>query len=244
MVDCYEIRVMPSQHRDEIKGENGPPFVLLRSNRELLASTSSLTESVLSSELTQATECWSVPSETVHENNPPQIVNVTRQPLQPITLPYAQLCFDPDRKTLVTLMEISLGGSGRRSKRLRILDAQTVRIDREDRLSMQIAAASSKSGTNSTNSSRWAEEEKVDDPILILGARNSWLEETDLDLYLLHDSDEAWRSESRRGCADALRKFLSSACSCSVLVFRRESSWESTKEPFSKIGYAMLDNEI
>jgi hypothetical protein len=219
------------------KPENGPSFILM-TGQTTLASSSSLTDSEISSRQTESTESSSKGSYT-EPTKPPRIIKVAN-PLVPTTLPYAQLCFDPETKTLVTLMEINLAGNGRRSKRLRIVDPQ----DEKEPESMVPMAPLSNAGTESTVSSRSNGDEipKYDEPIILSSeTQEVWLEETDLlDLYLLHDFDDPWDVEVRGGCADTLRKLVTA--SRSLIVFKqRDSRWETTREPFSGIGYTVLE---
>ena len=226
--------------------DNRPPLVLLGGAEILSTCASSITESEVSSQPTQFTECSSLWSHKYPvPREPPQVIKVApRQPLVPTTLPYAQLCFDPEKKTLVTLMEINLGGDGRRSKRLRIIDSNGApHLECQENPSWLMASSSStftESTVSSTRSNVHAEETK-EEPMFLQD--DVWFEETDLDLYLLHDFEaDPWRADPRRGCTDALKKML--LASRSFLVFRHRHHQDFAKESSFRINYQMMDNEM
>jgi hypothetical protein len=217
------------------KLKNGPAFIWM-SGRETLASSSSLTDSQVTTDSTDSSSSiWSY-----SQPKPPKMIKVSN-PLEPISLPYAQLCFDPESKTLVTLMEINLAGNSRRSKRLRIIDP----LEQENFPSGTLQMTCD-SGTESTVSTRSIDPDeelnKYDDPIVLSSqSQEVWLEETDLDLYLLHECEDPWEVEARGGCAETLKKIL--IASRSLIVFKqRDSRWEPARESFSGIGYSMLED--
>jgi hypothetical protein len=227
--------------------DDGPPLVLLGGGENLSICASSITESEVSSQPTQSTDCFSLWSHKYPvPREPPQVIKVApRQPRVPTTLPYAQLCFDPEKKTLVTLMEINLGGNGRRSKRLRILDSNGApHLERQDNPSLLMensSSASTESTVSSARSNAHAEESK-EEPMFLL-QDDEWFEETDLDLYLLHDFEaDPWRADPRGGCTEALKKML--MASRSFLVFRHRHPHHFAKESSFRINYQMLDNEM
>jgi hypothetical protein len=214
--------------------------------RELASSASSLTESEISSQITESTECSSLWSYSDATGSPPKVIKISdsRSALESTTFPYAQLCFDPERKILVTLMEICLSGNGQRSKRLRIIDPRTNSAPPEETPSSLMIGSLSTSGTETTLSTCVdASPVKAEEPIFVLGTQGAWLEETDPDLYLLHECEDPWCADSKSGCTKTLRKLI--VASRSFLVFSiwpRERSWEApSNEAF--IGYKMLDNE-
>jgi hypothetical protein len=226
--------LMPMQSKD------GPTFIYMKGTYTM-ACSSSLTGSEVSSEATaKSTECssslWSY-----SESKPPKIIKVSN-PLEPTSLPYAQLCFDPETKALVTLMEINLAGNGRHSKRLRIIDPQEENGAPIPATFQMIS--SSNSGTTSTVSTRsngpGDEIIKYDETIVLSSySEEVWLEETDLDLYLLHDCEDPWEAHGRGGCTETLKKLL--IASRSLIVFKqRDSQWVPSRESLTRIGYAML----
>jgi hypothetical protein len=222
------------------------PVFIMSTRPETFMSSSTLTGSEMSASVsTEVTDCsssiWSY-----SDPKPPKLINVA---VESTSLPYAQLCFDPESKTLVTLMEINLGGIGRRSKRLRIVDPKE-HYDEEPPAPKGAdttpTAYSTTSGTVSADSRSeyHFEESTYSDPIVLsCFGQGTWLEETDLDLYLLHDCGDPWdMTENRKGCSEALKKVMSA--SRSLIVFRQRDStrWETTqREQFTGIGYTMLD---
>lgn len=218
------------------------------------------------------------------EPKPPKLINVA---VESTSLPYAQLCFDKDTKTLAAIMEINLGGLGGRGRsRLRIVEPdEEQRQEEEDRYdpttpyeNMLLPSGYSNTGSTvssggSTATSTWhhagRQELRVgaheressgtcSEPIVLscFGPNNSWLEETDLDLYLLHDiSSDAWdttNGANRQGCADALKRLLVASRSLIVHSRRRSLFWESPppqvgarqqhQNYITGIGYTVLDD--
>jgi hypothetical protein len=252
--------------------DDGRPLLLLGGGDIISTCASSITHSEMSSQPTQSTDwssLWSHkdPVPLLPRREPPQVIKVTpRQPRFPTTLPYAQLCFDPEKNTLVTLMEINLGGNGRRSKRLRILDSNeaspestpahclegataTATAAGRENPSLFMASYSSASTTTSTEStgsstrSNGHAEEKEQEPNF-LSQDDIWLEETDLDLYLLHDFEvDPWNADPRGGCTEALKKMLLASRSFLVFRHRHHHQQDYSKESSFRINYQMLDNE-
>jgi hypothetical protein len=224
-----------------MKSKDGPTFIFMKGT-DTMACSSSLTGSEVSSEATaESTECssslWSYA-----ESKPPKIIKVSN-PLERTSLPYAQLCFDPETKALVTLMEINLAGNGRHSKRLRIIDPQEENGAPVLPTTLQMIS-SSNSGTASTVSTRsngpGDEILKYDEPIVLSSySEEVWLEETDLGLYLLHECEDPWEAHGRGGCKQTLKNlFIASRL---LIVFKkRDSQWEPSRESLTRIEYAML----
>jgi hypothetical protein len=176
--------------------------------------------------------------------------------------PYAQLCFDPEQNTLVTLMEVHLASAdGRQSKRLCIVDPEG-KSQAKGWLSDP-----NTSGTDCTASDcseddllRFGDAEfpvaqnavepegppvrRFDESIVYSTtiSPETLSEEVDVGLYLLHECQDPWNmaDRSQGGCTEALKKLLVVSRS-SLKVFKSRSEHEySTQEPFSAIGYAFL----
>ena len=215
--------------------KKGPAFIWVP-GPDTLASSSSLTDSQVTTTDSSSSSMWSF-----SQPKPPKSIKVTNS-VEPISFPYAQLCFDPETKTLVTLMEINLAGNCRRSERLRIIDP----IEQEANLpsdmpEIQRSCPSGSESTVNTFLDLTYEETKYDDPIILSElSQEPWLEDQNLDLYLLHESSDPWEFQARGGCAEKLKKILTA--SRSLVVFKpRDSHWEPTQEPFSGIEYAFLE---
>lgn len=245
-------------------GKKGPSsYVLVGRSEEAMTSASSITASgsftlktdatrslgssgkgSTVSSITNDAELHDINKEKKHQC-PPKIVNMSNTPAKPTCLPYAQLCFDADRNTLVTLMEINLSSqTGRQSKRLRI-----VHEDGRD------SAEFPKTATCLTDHPEKAVEETEDTTFSFQeGSEPSeetfdhWFEESDLlDLYLLHDSQDPWvmTDHARVGCAETLRKLLGASKS---FVASRSRALSDPGAPgnckagskFDTIGYSFL----
>lgn len=184
---------------------------------------------------------------------PPEVVEVkcrrTRQRRKKtLQSSYAQLCFDPDRKTLVTMLEIDIV-SGRKTRHSRLpLDAPSLEDyfpwlhnDKKeekdpDGIPGLTSSFSCSSGTSSVISG--LTETKLDpiaavpahdgqdaynEPIVLSG----WMMDTDsmsdeeADIYwLLHDGEDVW-VKMDDGCSKAVRKMFS--C-CGQWKLKRSSS--------------------
>ena len=199
-------------------------------------------ESHISSFWASSTEpsLWSCLDPT---GSPPKVIDVSNpcKHQGPNSIPYAQLCFDPETKSLVTLMEIDLSGHGPGKSRKRIfLDHPSdIALIPDDSPEVR-ASPSSSSTTDSTLSTQWSTGDT--DPMILLGTQEVWLEETDLDLYLLHECGDPWRSEAKGRCTDGLKKLIH-AYRARIVSRSRDASWEVPKQPFLRIGYKFLDSE-
>lgn len=239
-------------------------YVLVSNNDDGdgLTTSSSLTVSEVSTPITKSTDgssmsSWSIPDEEMQgRRQPPKVIKV-ENPMEPTCQPYAQLCFDPESKTLVTLMEIHLAcETGGRTKRLGVVHPypQDELAGREDKPCEEHKEELREEGGTGRRiewdvHQRHGLTERFDEPIVLsTEARedNSWFE-TELDLYLLHDCDDGWEMSdpARGGCAEALRKFL--AASKSLSIFKASnavddySKWQqASSEPFTGIGYTFL----
>jgi hypothetical protein len=277
MADRHPFRMPFSSNNKNNEPAGRPPLVLLGGRDSISTCASSMTESELSSQPTHVTNCSSLASHTKYPvpppREPPQVIKVAAprpQQQQPLaaptttTLPYAQLCFCPEKKTLVTLMEINLGGNnGRRSKRLGILDSNNttaphfLQCQENDPSSWLMTSSSSRTCTESTvtvSSTRsnhnhmvqhhhHAPEETKEEPMFLHD--DVWLEETDLDMYLLHDFEaDPWRADPRGGCSEALKKMLLASRSFLVFRHRHHHHQDFSKESSFRINYHMMDNEM
>jgi hypothetical protein len=79
-----------------------------------------------------------------------------------------------------------------------------------------------------------------DEPIIFshhgptISGSQLWLEEGDLNLYLLHDSGDAWHSNTRKSCTETLKKLLTLR-SCISLGSLRQMG-DAPKRKFASIG--------
>ena len=242
-------------------------FIFLTSEGEIHNSNSSLTASDVSHNPSDASFGSFCPI-PFHEGNPKERndgaeMSIGDQ-LEPTCFPYAQLCFDPESKTLVTLMEVNMKSAtgGRQSKRIRMVEAnynmeETKREAHKD---------PNTSGTDSTVSLYWEDDrfgivdivdakasmmrERYNEPIVFSTepSQSTWFEEAELDLYLLHDCQDPWEMDGKAqcSCSEALKKLL--LASKSLVVFRPRrfdhdlaSHWNQvSQESFSGIGYSFL----
>ena len=270
-------------------------------------------------------------SSTSKTTRPPKIIDISNptKHQEPTSVPYAQLCFDPINKTLVTLMEIDLptssspgssgynhrdhnegeGGKGKDKKnKKKQLNKKRIYLDQyypsnETSLLPKVvigseekvvniaddyfihpklmpspssgSGCSSSTATDSTLSSRWGSSEHDNTTTqlagsssvpIVLSSTEVWLEETELDLYLLHEcchhhydhDDPYWRysssEEEKAGssCTDSLRKLIHAyrariVSTTKNVVTNRDANnnayWEAAqKQPFLGIGYNVLDH--
>ena len=223
------------------------PVILVGSNDHYSsASTFTVSESDFSSQWAESTDCSSIYSYSDPTGSPPKVIKVSKtchDQFQPTSLPYAQLCFDPERKTMVTMMEIDFSGPRKQSNRLTELDAiLPTGLGPVDfpLLRCDPSSATCAESTISTHleSIRGT---KINEPMILLGTQGMWLEESELDRYLLHDAEDPWQAESKRGCTESLRKLLQ-AYRARLVSRQRANSWEQPREPFLGIGYKVLDN--
>jgi hypothetical protein len=245
--------------------EEGPIILVGGGDQCSASSTFTLSESEFSSEwpdtVTESSSVWSYGDSTHGSWSLPKVIKVSRNSStrkragMPTSLPYAQLCFDPELKTMVTLMEIDFASSPhkmKKSKRVSHLDGQPSILKSRTPVDDVPALLSAPSGTDSTLSTRSGSvltlspsEERDQEPMILLGTHDhEWLEEADLDLYLLHD-DACDDTESSHGrCTDSLRRFFLVAYRDRRVARQRANSCEQLREPFGGIGYRILSNEI
>ena len=174
--------------------------------------------------------------------------NSDRQGVQRAPRPYAQLCFDPASKSLVTLMELDCTDNDPASKSWGSLEEQAHSrplIDgAETRSNLSSMLGFSDYATGIDSSTHWdsSSESTKKESVVLLGTQELWLEETDVDLYLLHECDDPWNGESKRCCTDGIRNFVR-AYRAKVISRCKEGCWETAKEPFFGIGYRVLNND-
>ena len=183
-------------------------------------------------------------------------------PFLPTSLPYAQLVYDPGRKSLIALLEVSLAVHSCNEdedrsapKRLRMLErnpdghkrdkgygsdgsaANTTKSIRSDEDSLTIAPFAAFEDLPVTLLTLKATSKfRRRDPIVFATDMHpdAWLEEA-LDLYLLHDSQlpEEDSDRSSTSCTDALRKLL--LASRSMVVFRSRMGGSDTCRDWHKV---------
>jgi hypothetical protein len=241
------------------------PVIFVGGGGDQCSASFKLSQSELSSQwpdtVTESSSVWSYGDSTRGSSSLPKVIKVSRNSVtrkrvgMPTSLPYAQLCFDPELKTMVTLMEIDFASSPhkmKKSKRVSQLDAQPFILKSRTPVNDLPALLSAPSGTDSTLSTRSGSvltespsEERDQEPIMVLGVYDhQWREEADLDLYLLHDDvcDDSVSSHGR--CTDSLRRFFLVAYRDRRVPRQRANSFEQPREPFGGIGYRVLSNEI
>lgn len=236
------------------------PLVFLEQQDEIFDTSSSLSASVGSTKNSSTANgsFWSISddddSDGIYRGTATSNVP---SPSQPTCWPYAQLCFDPESKTLVTLMEVNMAlDGGNKFKRLRLMerthndkkltdwteDPGTSRTD--STVSFHSDGGYGKGGLGVGS----MEKESYSNPIVFAteSAQEPWRDETELDLYLLHECHDPWivTDKSQGGCAEALKKLV--VASKSLVVFKQRSghdssfSWNESEEPFAGMGYAFL----
>jgi hypothetical protein len=169
-------------------------------------------------------------------------------PFFPTSLPYAQLVYDPNLRTLITLLEVSLAihsenalqdGTTSAPKRLRMIDRRPRGYVDDACDAPMVSATRSTESTGSESDYSIARFGAFEDlpvkvitpdatstsyprePIIFATETHpdAWLEDA-LELYLLHESQDYLEEtgKSSSSCAEALRKLL--LASKSLVVFR------------------------
>lgn len=243
--------------------EEGPIILVGGGDQYSTSSTFTLSESDFSSQwpdtVTESSSVWSN-GDSTSGSSLPKVIKVSRNSASrkrvgmPTSLPYAQLCFDPELKTMVTLMEIdfsSLPHKMKKSKRVSNLDAQPSIVTSRTPVDDVPALLSAPSGTDGTLSTRSGSaltespsKERDQERTILLGTHDhEWLEPADLDLYLLHDACDDGESSHGR-CTDSLRRFFLVAYRDRRVTRYRANICEQPREAFGGIGYRVLNDEI
>lgn len=127
--------------------------------------------------------------------------------------PFAQLCFDPQQKTLCTMLEFNATKGSNRPQ------ATRVRIDSSSPEDFpwlhQTNASSSSSSSGASCPSFQMNNEQHSEPIVLSGW--SWMMDegllngSDTDVFwLLNDNSDVWVKADEAGCGRALKKMLTS----------------------------------
>jgi hypothetical protein len=158
-----------------------------------------------------------------------------------VTNPYAQLCYDPERDAVITIVEVKVqsGNGMEKTKRLRVLDPRDPNPPASNGTDKNSPPVFERANHHQSQVTAHASEGD-DESVFHLGV--GWLEETELanlDLYLLHEFGE--NGESRKKCTDALKKLI--IASRSLVVFSRSPNWETTyREPPQDFHYSSLSD--
>ena len=148
--------------------------------------------------------------------SPPKMIDIDlsdeRKELEPISRPYAQLCFDPQEKTLVTMLEVTVEDGCGKCPRF-CLDLPTA--EEFPWLGETIMSDGSSSSLDSDNDSFSESKHQKLEPIVLCG----WMMDKDAAVHDYADADLYWlltggsddprvRVGDDLGCSRILRKLL------------------------------------
>lgn len=171
------------------------------------------------------------------------------------SIPYAQLFFDPETQMLVTLMEVNFvnnsdldygSNNGEMYLKNAPKEAETSPImiqsmQEESRCldETMLTEFSNSSSEIERDGPEWnpvdySSQRFSDEPIVFSHhhTRHLWLEDSDLDLYLLEECADPWDASIRKsaGCTEALKNLLKLRACVSLALVRPvgESKWKSS----------------
>ncbi|KAG7343076.1 hypothetical protein IV203_021021 [Nitzschia inconspicua] len=169
---------------------------------------------------------------------------------------YAQLFFDPETQVLVTLMEVNFFSSSSRSLESKSAGSEqsfSLQYPKDDGSSQNVSLPCQE-GSRFQDQTMVTEYSSIftdieregqgnvpfeskrqrffDEPIVFSHSRTTqlWLEENDLNLYLLQDSADPWNDRIRKpaGCTETLKMLLKLRACISLSSIRQvgESKWK------------------
>lgn len=150
--------------------------------------------------------------------SPPSVIHIKidrRLDPKP-SFPYAQLCFDPQEKELVPMLEVAVAGRSKRPRlRIPLSIAAVINSSTPEEfpwLMEAISCSSTNSSlSNETESGATQRDTRISDPITL----SSWIEYSEMDMHLLPNSRSgrySCKDEAETiGCTQALKKRIASS---------------------------------